>query len=421
MNNNKTVLPLGEKGNILVITLIILFAVSVIGGTLAMVSSMNLKIAGNERTTAQSLFVAEAGINEAIHRLSISDPTIVTVDGWTGNAAIGDSKPYDPNWQARIYLTSPGTAPASAGSVYSTGTLQSSSSPYLRYSNPSGTDDLLTIEHKWIDRNGDSVRDANEIVLYDPMMIPPENFTSGFPIEIISVTGSSAGGRRVLEAEVVKRMLICRTLGALYVDKAVKLTGQSHFCGFNHDINIPPGTVPNACFAHHLPTGNLPGVTATGDVVNAMGSVNIEGDPVPIDNSATNPFYTLAEALGISDLELNGILANADNTSIVDPLDGITYIDGDANIASSALTGTGLLYITGDLKAAGSFQFKGLVYVEGDVMFTGMPWILGSMIVRGTSDFNFSSGNAAILYSQEAISQALSSAMPVMMLSWKER
>ena len=229
-----------------------------------------------------------------------------------------------------------------------------------------------------------------------------------------------AGGKRVLEAEVVKRTLVCRTLGALYVDKAVKLTGNCTFCGFNHSIDTPPYTTPNACSAYHLPTGNLPGVTATGDVVNAMGSVNLGGDPVPIDNAATNPFYTLAEVLGISDAELNGILANADNTSITDPLMGITYINGDADIASG-LTGEGLIYVTGDLKAAGSFTYTGLIYVEGDVMFSGMPWILGSMIVRGTSDFNFSSGSAAVLYSQEAISQALSSAMPVMMLSWKER
>ena len=37
----------GESGNILVVTLVILFAISVIGATMAMVSSMDLKIAGN--------------------------------------------------------------------------------------------------------------------------------------------------------------------------------------------------------------------------------------------------------------------------------------------------------------------------------------------------------------------------------------
>ena len=420
MNMKKFRMPLGEKGNILVITLIILFAVSVIGGTLAMVSSMNLKIAGNQRTTTQSLFIAEAGMNEAIHRLSMPKPTNVTIGGWTGNAAIGDSEPYDPNWKARIYLTSPGSAPASVGSIYSTGTLQNTSSQYLLYSSPSGTDNILTIEHKWKDRDGDGARDINEIVYYDPMKIPPENFSSGFPVEIITVTGRSADGKRIIEAEVVKKMMVARTLGALYVDKAVKLTGNCAFCGFNHSSNIPPGTQPNACYAFHLPSGNLPGVTATGDVIKVQGSADICGDPAPIDNAATNPFYSLAEVLGISTVEVNSMLSSADNTSITDPLIGITYINGDANVTSN-LTGEGLLYVTGDLKAAGSFRYKGLIYVEGDVHFTGSPWVLGSMIVRGTSDFNFSAGNAAVLYSQDAISMALASSMPCMMLSWKEK
>ncbi|MCK4537301.1 MAG: pilus assembly PilX N-terminal domain-containing protein [Candidatus Krumholzibacteria bacterium] len=408
-----------EKGNLLVVTLIILFAVSVIGATMVMVSSMDLKIAGNQRVTTQSLFVAEAGLNEAIHRLSLTDPTVVTIGGWTGNASISDSKPYDPNWKTKIYLTKPDATPASAGSIVNTGTIQDPTQPYMEYSEPNGTDGVLSIEHKWKDRDGDGTRDANEIIRYDPMMIPPENFTSGFPVEIVTVTGNSASGRRVIQAEVVKQTVIVRTLGALYVDKAVKLTGNCAFCGYNHAITTPVGTQPNACVPHHQASGNLPGVTSTGDDVKTQGSADILGNPIPIDDAATNPFYSLDEALGLPVADVKKMLANADNTSIVDPLNGITYINGDAKIVSN-LVGEGLLYVTGDLNAAGSFIFKGLIYVEGDVQFTGSPWILGSMIVRGTSDFNFSSGNAAVLYSSEALSQALAGAMPCIVLSWRE-
>jgi len=408
-----------ESGNILVVTLLVLFAISVIGATLAMVSSMDLKISGNQRTTTQSLFIAEAGLNEAIHRISLPNPTNVAIGGWTGNVAISDNEPYDPNWKTYIYLTAPGSAPAAGGSSFSTGTLQDPNSVYLRYSQNTGTEDVLTIEHKWDDRDGDGARDVNEIVRYDPLMIPPENFSSGFPVEVITVAGHSANGERVIQAEVTKRMMIARTLGALYVDKAVKLTGNCAFCGHNHDLNTPVGTKPNGCVAWHLPSGNLPGVTSTGDVVKTQGSADIVGDPQPIDDDAGNPFYTLAEVLGLTDAETASILARADNTSIVAPLDGITYIQGDANIASN-LVGEGLLYVTGDLKAAGSFHFTGLIYVEGDVKFTGTPWVLGSMIVRGTSDFNFSAGNAAVLYSKDAITNVLSGIMPCIVLSWRE-
>ena len=408
-----------ESGNILVVTLLVLFAISVIGATLAMVSSMDLKISGNQRTTTESLFIAEAGLNEAIHRISLPDPTDVAIDGWTGNIAISDSEPYDPNWKTYIYLTSPGQAPAASGSAVATGTIQNSANGYLEYSRTQGTEGVLTVEHKWEYPDGDGNRDVNEIVRYDPLKIPPENYASGFPVEVITVTGESADGQRVIQAEVTKRTMICRTLAALYVDKAVKLTGNCAFCGHNHDLNTPPGTRPNGCKGWHLPTGNLPGVTSTGDEVKAQGSADILGDPKPIDDDPGNPFYTLAEVLGMTDSEVAQILARADHTSITDPLEGITYIQGDAKINSN-LVGKGLLYITGDLHAAGSFIYQGLIYVEGDVHFTGTPWVLGSMIVRGTSDFNFSSGNAGVLYSKDAITNALSGYMPCIVLSWRE-
>jgi hypothetical protein len=409
----------GEGGNALIITLLVLFAVSVIGMTLAMVSSMDLKISGNQRTTTQSLFVAEAGLNEAIHRISLSNPTNVTIGGWTGNVAISDSEPYDPNWETRIYLTKPGGEPPSAGSVFTTSTIQDPTQPYLQYSEPSGTDGVLTIEHKWRDLDGDGARDANEIVRWDPLQIPPENYATGFPIEIVTVTGHAADGERVVQAEVTKRTIVARTLGALYVDKAVRLTGNCAFCGYNHDITTPPGTRPNKCNGYHLASAHLPGVTSTGDEVKTKGSADVAGNPTPIDDSPTNPFYSLAEVLGLTDAETNQLLGRADNTSITDPLNGITVINGDCKIASN-LTGVGLLYVTGDLSASASFEYQGLIYVEGDVKITGTPWILGSVIVRGTSDFNFSAGNAAVLYSKDAITNALSSAMPAIVLSWRE-
>jgi hypothetical protein len=408
----------GEDGNLLVITLLVLFAISILGATLGMVSSMDLKISGNQRMTTEALFVAEAGVNEAIHRLSLSNPTKIAIGGWTGNAAISDSEPYDPHWTARIYLTTPDAAPGGGGSVYSTGTIQPPGQ-YLEYSEPSGSDGVLTIRHKWEDRDGDMARDANEIIRYDPLQIPPENFNSGFPVEVITVTGRAGSGERTVEVEVTKRTMMARTLGALYTDKAIRLQGNCDFCGYNHDVNIPVGTKPNACNARHLSSGHLPGVVSTGDEVKVKGSANVAGNPIPIDDDPTNPFYSLAEVLGITDAEATAILARADNTSIVEPLNGITYITGDVKLGSN-VTGEGLIYITGTLSGNGTLLYKGLIYVEGDIKLTGTAWILGTVIVRGTSDWQFSAGNACVLYSAEAIRNALSSAMPCMVLSWRE-
>jgi hypothetical protein len=409
-----------EKGSVLVVTLLILFAVGVIGATLAMLSSMDLKISGNQRVTTQALDVAEAGLNEAIHRIALANPTNATIGGWTGNIAIGDPPPYDADWETRLYLTSPGSAPGGSGNIVTTGTIQSPSQPYLQYSRTTGTNEVLTVRHKWEDRDGDGVRDANEIVRYDSDKVPPENFTSGFPVEIVTVTGRSGPAERVIQAEVTKRKLTARTMGALYIDKAIRITGNPGICGYNHVLNTPVGVKPNACSAWHEANGHLPGIATTGDVIDIQGgAADVEGDPTPTDSSSTNPFYSLAELLGLTQDELNQILANADNTSVVNPLNGITYLTANALINSNTV-GNGLVYCTGDLTINGSLDFKGLIYVEGDVKANGTVWCLGAIVVRGTTDYNTSAGNAGILYSADAISNYLGQYMPVIVLSWRE-
>jgi len=419
MRGSKTSRLGGEHGSVLVITLLIMFAVGVIGATLAVLSSMDLRISGNQRLTTQSLDVAEAGLSEAIHRISLSYPTNATIGGWTGNVAIGDPLPLDPNWETRVYLTSPGSAPGGSGSIVTTGTIQDPNQTYLQYSRASGTADLLSVRHKWEDRNGDGTKDANEVVRYDPDQIPPENFSSGYPVEIVTITGRMAQAERVIQAEVTKRKLTARTMAALYIDKAIDINGNPGICGYNHALNTPNGTRPAACFAWHTTEGHLPGVATTGDDIDVDGSADVRGNPTPTDSSSTNPFYTLAELLGISQDDLNQVLASADNTSIVNPLNGVTYINGDAHINSNT-QGAGLLYVTGDLSLNGTLDYEGLIYVEGDLKANGTMWCLGGIVVRGTTDYNSSTGNAGILYSADAISENLSKFMPVVVLSWRE-
>jgi hypothetical protein len=316
-------------------------------------------------------------------------------------------------------MTNPGSAPPGKGSNVHTGTILDLKSGKMEYSATSGFEDVLTIEHKWEDRNSNGVRDANEIVLYDPVQVPPENFATGFPVEVVSVTGRHGQGERRIEAETVKLEILGSSLGALYIDKAIRLTGTPDFCGFNHDIAVPNETNPMACFAWHMGAGALSGVTTTGDSVDIQGGPTVLGSPTPTDTDPANPFYSIEEVLGITTVQLNQILASA-QTTITNPLNGVTYINGNVNINSNVV-GEGLLYIAGDLVANGGFQYRGLVYVEGDVKFTGTPWILGSLIVRGSADDEFAAGKAELLYSAEAITRYVGQYFPMIRLSWRER
>ena len=406
-----------ERGNVLVIACLLVFATFIIGGTVAMMSSTDLKISGNQEMGTEAQFVAEAGLTEAIHRLSLPYPTEVQIGGQPVNISIQDALPIDPAYKAYIMMTAPGPNPDIQGSVMTAGTVQDLGGDFLDYSRNAGTDEVVTVEHKWEDLDADGAREAGEIVLYDPLQVPPENFTKGNPVEVITVTGRSGTGRRMLQTEVTRLRLKFRTNGALYTDKAIDVTGNSCFCGYNHDINTAPGTVLNACYGKHL-NDHLAGVATTGDVVNQGGSNTTDGQPVT-NTDATNLWPTLAEALGITQAECADMLAEADNTSIADLIDGITYIQGDAKVNASVV-GHGLLYVTGELTINGGFQYWGMIYVEGDCKIVGTPWILGTVLVKGTSDFEFSAGNCGILYSEEAIQQYVGGLMPMITLAWRD-
>ncbi|HEU4364100.1 MAG TPA: pilus assembly PilX N-terminal domain-containing protein [Candidatus Krumholzibacteria bacterium] len=408
-----------ERGNVLVIALLLMFATFIIGGTVVMLSGTDLKIAGNQELGTEAHFAAEAGIAEAVHRLSLPYPTDVVVGGNTINGSIADMPPIDPDYRVYITLTTPAANPSITGSTMTAGTLQNLSGEFIPYSRPAGTDEVLTIEHKWRDIDGDGVREDGEIVLYDPSQVPPENLAKGNPIELVTVTGRAGASRKVVQVEVTRLRLFVKTLGALYTDKAVDITGNSAFCGWNHDIDTPSGTKPNACFAYHLPDGHLAGVTTTGDIVDQKGAADIEGSPSPTNTDAANPWYTLPEVLGLTPGEVNEILASADNTSAVNPLEGVTYIQGNATINSNVV-GHGLLYVTGDLTVNGGFKYWGLIYVEGDCKITGAPWIEGTVMVKGSSDFNFNAGNAGVLYSEDAITQFVGRYMPMVTLAWRD-
>jgi hypothetical protein len=417
-------LPGGRRGSALVTVLLLLLALSVIGISMMALSLTNLQIADNQRHGTTALFTAEAGVNEAVHRMGLKDPTNVTVGGTTMNAAIQDpSTPPNPGWKAFIFRAPPGSVPSSGNpDLLYTGTVQDPTE-YLEYGSSADTSEAIRIEHKWYDVNGNGVRETGELVLYDARRSPPQNLNSGDPVEVVTVPGRDANGRRTIKAEVTRYPLAPNVVAAVLCDNGVDVTGNSSICGHNHSINTPAFTMINACNAWRTGSGDLYGVITTGDDVQTSGSSDLQGEPAVIDTSSNNPFHTLAEALGITQDEVDDILANADYTSTNDasPLDGIVYVNGDATGTEkfNSQSGTGLIYVDGDMDISGGFVWKGLVYVEGDLTIAGTAWVLGGFIVKGTSTYSFSGGNPAILYSNEAIRYYLSRSLPYVRLAWR--
>ncbi len=415
----------GERGAALILALAMLLALGFIGAALIYTAGGDLKMSGADRRGTQAQFSAEAGVQEALARLSMRPGTDVTVNGETFDACIRDTASVlDPEWEVQMF-TPGGDTPTSANpSAMFTPTVQLTSSAldYVR------DDNLLIIRHKWRDVDGDNVRDADEIVRYDGSRIPPENMATGSTVEIIEVAGYMADARRRLRVEVTRFPFSPNIMAALQCDTGVDLRGTVNVCGHNHSIGTPENT--------HLETAppcspnfdeafdHLPAVMTTGDEIDVDGSTDLLGEPAPTDTSSTNPFYSLAEALGVEQDVVDQILADPDHTSSSDgsPLNGITYIAGDATGPEkfNSVSGEGLLYVAGDLDISGGFAWRGLIYVDGDVRMTGNAWVLGAMLVQGDSDVGFGGGTPSVLYSRDAIRIALELAFDYIILSWKE-
>jgi hypothetical protein len=422
-----------ERGSGLVIAILTIVALFALGAALAFLTKTDVNISKHQTLHTEALYVAEAGVEEALHRMALTDPTNVSVNGGTINAAIrDDSIPYDPNWRVRIFLTSPGMEPSPGSGETHTVTVQDAGT-WLEYSSASDLPTALTIEHKWKDLDDDGLREDGEIVLYDAGQYPPENFTTGPPVEVVTVTGRSATAEREILVEATKFPLNINARAALLCDRGVDVRGNVSICGHDHSINTPVYTMIPGCKnweyckpnrSQCVAAGCVYGVMTTGDEIDRRGTTDLAGHPAAEDTSSTNQFYTLAQFLGITQEELDVILSAADYSApgLVDPQEGVTYIENAGGPDAKWLTGlgTGLLYATGTLEVGGNFTFKGLIYVEGDFKLAGDPWILGAVVVKGVSEYAFTGGNPAILFSSEAIAYYLQQHLGYVKIGWKE-
>lgn len=418
MNVSRPTALSNDRGAALIVTLVLLLGLAAMASTAVMLSSTDLTVAGNDRQHQDALGVAEAGVAEAITRLSLRPGTLTNVNGVDIDASITDpNDPPDPEWRARIFLTDPGSAPEGDDEEFHTGTVQPPGD-YMEYGHATDPERAINIQHKLRDFDGDG---TEEVVFYDSSMIPPENPFSGTPVERITVEGRSGSATRVVRVDAIRFPLSINVKAALLSDGEVDLRGNVTICGHNHEVTTPAGTqLPSCSPAWDTADGHLEAVVTTGDPVTATGSTDLLGSPTATNTQNTNTFMSLAQTLGVSQDELNQILSRPDQTSPGGVLDGITVLTGDYKI--NGIQGSGLLYVDGDLDLAGNGTFRGLVYVEGSLKNTGNNWILGAAIVRGSSSVavDFGAGTPAILYSRDILQETLAEAMSYVVLAWKE-
>jgi Tfp pilus assembly protein PilX len=400
----------GERGIALVISMLVLLVVTILAVVLMSGVTVSRQVAGHDQRASAALMVAEAGINEAVARIR------------NGDADLDITKP---NAVAQIFLANAGSVPVLGTDSTALPTGQPAGE-WLPYTTTGKSSEALTVRFK-TDAAGTT------IYRYNPSLNPPLNTVSGEPVYVVTVTGRQGNSKKTIQAEVVRKPMIpSNARAAVAADFPITITGTGAVCGYNHSastatndgddgrIGAPAST---HCQDNELTWGHLPGAWSTSSV-SLGGAYDCVGSPDVAENQAG--FYSGPwDMFGMGQADFLSFLGTP-RTSI-SSLDGINYIDDDnipqnrsQDLGLNGGTGEGFLYVDGDLTMNAGTVFRGLIYVEGDLKLNGTAWILGAMVVKGQTTVKIN-GTATILYSSDAISQALSrSGGQFVTLSWRE-
>lgn len=400
--------PDGERGIALVIALLVLLVISVLSVVLMVSVNVDTKITSHGLRVTEALNNAEAGIGEAQARIASGD-----IDLNNNAHAV-----------AQIFNVASGSVPVLGTDSAGFATAQPAGA-WLAYSTAIRDPRALTVQYKT-----NNARTA--IYKYNSSKPTAVGlYSSGSPIYVVTSTGTAGTDLRTVRAEIYAKPVTAyqNVPGALTANVGVRTIGTFDVCGLNHRADIPPGTQAGhgACTPYHDTSfDDKTGIWSTSTIDAGGGASTVSGDPDDLmENMTTGPgtgpngfFAGPWEVLGMTQAEFFSWLGSPITSTPTPPAKGNYYVDDVSHIPNS---GSGFLYIDGDVSFNGGFQWTGVIYVKGDVKkVNGHAWILGAMIVEGEVDLKLN-GTADILYSADAISQALSSTDgSFQRLSWRE-
>lgn len=402
-----------ERGIALVMSMLILLVMSLLGLVLMAGVSMNRTLTGNDQRMRETLNLAEAGVGEALARIRSQETGMM---------------PGDADDVCQIFNTLPGSVPVLGADTIALATAQPLGQ-YLDYTSPQRSPDVLTVSWKR-DPTGTTV------MRYDPAKNPAMNTLTGWPVYVVRSTGRVGSARRTVVSEVIQKPFNVSVIAALAADKPIDFVGNAVICGYNHRGDTPyddgkNGRIavispdPFRCQDNETASGHLPGAWSTGTISGA-GASGATGSPSNFTPNQTGFYAGPWEAFTMLQHEFYAWMGNPVS---IPPgsWNGVFYWDDNnvtqdnsADLALQSVDGEGFLYVDGDLHVNASFHYRGLIYIEGNFDINGQAWILGGIIVRGQTDVK-ATGGMTILYSQEAISQALAKyGGQFVTLSWRE-
>jgi len=398
-----------EKGMVLPLGLMFLAIISLMGTTAVIVTTTDLKIGSNYKTSEQAFYASEAGVQEAMTRFRNNSTNF-----------IHDAHTTNPAWQAYI-----GTDVKAKGKGY-----DSSNSNHIRVpSLQSDLDYVVEIIHQtdaagnvlyWGDPDGDGISGRNTIV-----------YSGNKNIYLVTSYGYSGTSTKVIEIEMTVVPPIT-VPAALYVEASTKIQGAStHIIGTDScGADNKPGIATTKPDTEPI-TFNPPSLLGT----------NVIGTQDNVSYSNTNMYVQSVVDSFKGSADFTHTVSNATHTGMNwgTPIPGITQQDPSScscnNIVyydtqgtdiklSGGTSGCGILLVDGDLNMNGDFSWHGIVIVTGSVIFLGGgdKNITGALIAGGSldADIDIIGGNSNIVYCSSAIDDQTKN-RPLRILSWQEK
>lgn len=395
-----------NRGSILPVALLFLMLLVIAGTTATIVTTTDLKIGSNLKSSGQAVYVAEAGLEEARGRLkaSAADP-------------ISDGHPGQTQWG--VFIGAEGKA---QGKGYDNGNAMHTRKNSLQ----TGLDYSISISHQ--------TDSAGNILYYgdaDGDGMAERNTTTGENVYLVSSTGYASGSESTVETEISRQPPIT-VPGALYVESWTIIQGSvdidgNDSCGTGDKPGIASSQPSGTVTLHGSPV--IDGVGAADPNISYdMPHLNVQGMVdgfkafADFTYTVESPTHTAATSPGPGD----GWGTPTPGDTPQDPsscdVNNIVHYDTlETDIRLSSVSGCGILLVEGDLEVAGSFNWYGVVMATGSIIFTGggNRNITGAIVSGGSVLGDIIGGNVNLVYCSSAISDQ-TAGKSLKVLSWKE-
>jgi hypothetical protein len=405
-----------DAGNAMIIALLILFLLTSLGISYVAVTRGDKQIAGNQMTSAQAFSNAEAGISEAMLRVSdpsdvanyIGEPTGTVTPGW-GKYIVNDpgNSGLDPQYNATL---SDGLNNNGNGST------DEASEHYPEIGSKQGPMALSSkLDYPWV-KVRYKLNGANQVLRFgdsdnNPTTPPVENTTTGQPELIVTAAGRKGVGAKTVTVEAVKWPLP-PVPGSVYTEGTMNFNGNSFYIdGHDHNPTAPFDTIAGAA--------PLPGIASpnnAGPITSALSNQQLDnvegsgGDPSVRTSSLNLDLPAIAASWSqLADLNYAGGTNNP-NTSTWGTIGDlkVVHVAGDLSVMGNG-DGAGVLIVDGDFHLGGTFSYSGIIIVLGNCDIQGggnAKNIVGGLMVQGTLTGTTNvAGNVKLMYSSAMINQ----------------